>query len=696
VASTPGIAKYPHVFSPITIGQIELRNRIYMGPHGNPVTAPMPGREAHSVPSLELAYYFAERAAGGVGLIFHSTQVAPFARDSAHSATPGLREAIPSYQRVAELVHEHGAKIMAEVWYVPWQPHYWEPLGPLAPGLSPSATGHFADAFVNYEMNTAAIALVREAHRDVVRNLREAGYDGVELHVSHGAYFEYFLSPYFNHRKDEYGGSASNRLRALVETLEVVVEEAGSMAVGIRLTADQMLPGGLDQSATADLLRRLAATNLLDFVDLDISVEPDQAQLMSTSFFEPKLHNAKRVAELAPHARPLVVIGAPGRVTEIAEAEQLLAEGLIDMVGIVRGLIAEPDLVQQALAGEESRSRTCIAINYCVEAVGARQFGCAINPIATKEHEWGSSHSDRADQLCRVTIVGGGPAGMEAARVAADRGHKVVLFEQRDHLGGSLALWAAIPGREHLESTVRWFERELARRSIDIRLGVGADRATVLETAPDVVIVATGSLYEPNGSSGFAPFPIPGWDADCVVAPEPALRKEIRLGGEVIILDEEGLHAGVGLAELAAADGAHVHIVTRRPAPGINVGRAVSYVTARLRQAGVQISAPAYISRIANEEVTLRDLLSGEERHVDVDAVLLVTMRRPVNSLADAFEGRAGHTYVIGDALAPRGLREATYEGHRFARTIGTPDMPANVIEELFKPQRALRPAEYA
>jgi len=239
--------RYRRVFSPLRLGPVEVPNRIYMSPHGLPLEAPVPGHETHHLPASDHAHYFAERAAGGVGLIFHSSQVGPFAAQVHLSASPGLPEAVPSYRRVAEMVHEHGARIMAEIWYVAWLPKRWDALGPDAPSLAPSPTQHFAMPATRYAMRARDIAHVLEQHRIAARHLRAAGYDGIELHVSHGSLLEYFLSPYHNHREDSYGGDLANRARLLREALEVTREEAGGeMAVGIRITADQLLPGGYD------------------------------------------------------------------------------------------------------------------------------------------------------------------------------------------------------------------------------------------------------------------------------------------------------------------------------------------------------------------------------------------------------------------------------------------------------------------
>jgi 2,4-dienoyl-CoA reductase-like NADH-dependent reductase (Old Yellow Enzyme family)/thioredoxin reductase len=695
VTDTASPVRYPNVFSPLRIGPLEVPNRIYLSPHGLPLEAPVPGHETHHLPSSDHAHYFAERAAGGVGLIFHSAQVGPFAAQTNLSASPGLKASIPSYRRVAEMVHEHGARIMAELWYVAWYPKRWDALGPDAPTMAPSSTQQYTMPGTRYAMRTRDIQNVLAAHRDAARNLRAAGYDGVELHVSHGSLLEYFLSPYHNHRTDDYGGALENRARFLREALEVTREEIGSeMALGIRLTADQLLPGGYDEQGARDVLSHLVPLGLLDFVDLDISVEPEQAHLMSTSYFMPKLHNAERVTSVAPAAKPLPVLATPGRVTNLAEAERLIAAGTAEMIGIVRGLIAEPEMVRHAQEGREGESRVCIAANHCTgNVMSMGTFGCAINPAAGREENWGTRVVRPAATQMSVLVIGGGPAGLEAARTASLGGHSVTLVERTSALGGGVALWAQIPGREHVGTLPKWFARQLERNGVEVRLGVAGDRALVRELSPDVVFVATGSHYAQTGASGFAPQPVPGWERDFVHQPEAVIRGDIALGGNVVVLDEEGYNTAVGVAEIAALHGARVELVTRKLTIAEGLAREARYVDTRLRAAGVVIATSSYLREIGDGTVTLEDLVTGEHRTTPVDSVVLATMRLPDDELADVLTDEVEYVYLIGDALAPRSLRDATYEGHRFARVIGGPAMPKWVTDELFAPLNTLRPA---
>jgi 2,4-dienoyl-CoA reductase (NADPH2) len=697
MSAAAGSDRYPHVFSGVQVGPLEFGNRMYMAPHGIPLQAPMPGHEAFAVPSAETPAYYAERAAAGVELIFHSTQVGPIAAQTNLSFNPGLPEAVPSYRAVADAIHAEGAKVIAEVWYAGFFPKRWEPLGPEAPVLGPSGTQMFALPVVLKEMNKAEIAGMVEQHAIAARNLREAGYDGIEIHASHSCIVEYFLSPSFNHRTDEYGCDFDGRFRFLRECIEAVKAEiGGEMALGVRLNADEIVDGGYGQEDARSILVALDGLGTVDFVDIDVSIEPDQMHLMTTPFFERKLHNADRVSAVKDAAGAMKVLATPGRLTEVAEAEALLEQGLADMVGAVRGLIAEPELLRKALEGREHEGRTCIAANHCIESGAVNGFGCAINPEAGREVRWGRLHRDPAPRSTEVTVVGGGPAGLEAARVAALRGHSVTLLEARERLGGGVAVWGSLPGREHVATAIGWYADRLADLGVEVRTGVEATVEEVAALEPEVAILATGSRYSAAGRNGFTRRPIPGWEGDGVLVPEDVLLGGRELRGKVVIVEEEGLHAAAGIAEIAAANGAEVEIVTRYPTVGngLQLNMQLGYTMGRLATAGVVVTPLTFVREIAPGSVTVYGVVSGAERRIDgVDAVVLATQREALNPLAE-LEGRVDYVYTIGDALAPRMLREATYEGYKFGRLIGEEGMPANVSEELFRPTtQALRPA---
>lgn|GEM_PF-3415 len=683
-SSLKGAARYPKVFSPIKIGPVSISNRFYLPPHGIPLITAGPG--GTSVPSERFAQYYGERARGGVGLLVHSLSLPPLSRNLASAAHPG---SVPAFARVAEVVHEAGSKIFAQLHYSSLTGGNWASLSPSLPIYGASAVQRMEHFGTLREMTRREIKYFVAAYGKSARHLRMAGYDGIEVHAAHGVLIEHFLSPYFNQRTDEYGGSLENRMRLLIEVLETVRAEGGDkMAYGIRLNCDEMLPKGLDQDDFREILSTLVQRGLIDFADLDIAVEPQQAPLMTAPMFVPPLHISSFVKYVREAARPIVVMSALGRVTTLAQAESAIAEGTVDLVGGARALIAEPELVKNSFEGQERRNRTCLACNYCVSTtVYEGGFGCVINPAAGREYRWGLQQQRAASTREKVVVVGGGPAGLEAARVAASRGHSVVLFEKRAALGGQLNLWGQLPEQAGYLETPRWYAERLQELGVEVRIATEATAVAVLAEHPDTVMLASGSQFDRKGETCLNTAEIPGWDQPFVYTPEDILERGLRPAGRVVVLDEEGINTGPGVAELLAAAGAEVTIVTRQfhLGPHLVYDMHLPFLLPRLANLGVKILTTSHIKEIGERELTVFDILTNSESRIDgVDAVVLAGMRKPVDGLARELEGKVAHLLVVGDALAPRSFAAATHEGQQFARGIGEAGAPSDMAEAIF------------
>ena len=691
--------KYPYVFSPIKLGPVELRNRFYMSPHTMP---PAVGGK----PSNDHVHYNVVRARGGLGLCVVSQNLLPRGIAIAGPACPTLEENVPALRILADKVHEAGAKIFSETYYHWCNTPIYLPFSPPGPVLGPSGSHlNFIDRrSVTREMTKGEIRGLLDTFRRAAVNLRGAGFDGIMLHVSHAALLEQFLSPYYNRRTDEYGGSLENRMRLLVEALEAVRSAAGGgMAVGMRMNCDEMLSGGYEKKDAYGILSEISSSGLIDFVDLDVAVEPDQLHLgMPPVFLAPHVYRPY-VEAVRGAAGRVPVLSVLGRLTSVADGEAAIASGVCDMVGAARALIAEPELVRHAYEGNEDRSRTCIACNMCLAGSYEGMIGCPINPASYRERYWGIDSLARAPRRSTVVIVGAGPGGLEAARVSALRGHEVTLLEAQRTVGGGLTLWATLPGREFYRKAVEWWEREIGRLGVKVRLGAVATAADILAEKPDAVILATGAHYSPGGRSWYRDCDIPGAGQQFVFRPEEILLGEARPSGRVVVLDAEGSQAGVGIAEALARAGCKVQFLTPHFAPmsARHVETQDSYfIVRRLHQAGVKLSPTTYIKSIGNREITVCDVNSGQERLIEaVDAVVLSTGRVAVNDLERDLEGKVSQLYVIGDALAPRVWPAATFEGHRYARFIGEPGAPRSFGEEYFDqfdPALAPLPADMA
>lgn len=683
-AGSASHAQYPRVFSGARLGPVDLPNRYYFSPHGLPLTV-------GCAPSNDLVSYCVERVRdGGCGLVILSCTA--HERGRHFQPCPYPEETVPAFRALADAVHDAGGKIFAQIWYHWLSAGHWQPMAPAAPPFGPSVS-QFAFGGVSgasHACTREEIRLMTEAHRQSVRHLRQAGFDGIEVHASHSGMIEQFLSPYFNRRSDEYGGSLANRMRLLMETLETVREAAGpDMAVGMRLNCDEMVEGGYGTTEAGEVVAETCKRGLVDFVDLDVAMEPLQLEYGMPTGFVPEQVYKPYVERVRAAAGDVPVLSVLGRVTRMADAEAAIASGLCDLVGSARELIAEPAFVRHARNGTEELGRACIACNWCLGGMTDGAFGCTINPASYRERLWGERTFTPAQNPRRVVIVGGGPGGLEAARVAALQGHRVTLLEASDRLGGALALWAKLPGREVYGKAVDWWTRELKRLNVDVRMQIRASGADVLTLAPDAVIVATGAEFSRTGRSGGVDRDIPGAELPHVYCPEDILLGNVRPEGKIVVLDAEGTHASAGIAELLAARGSEVTLVSSNYAPysnrllyafeGIGLAR-------RMAAASIMFLGARWAREITDRSVRLYDVNGGPASELtEVDAVVLATGRISRDELAAELDGKVAQLFVIGDALAVRPWATATYEGHKFARLVGIPGAPATSGQAFFR-----------
>ncbi len=674
--------KYPNIFNPIKLGPVELPNRFYMSPHAVLMTV-------GSKPSDDYVHYNVARIKGGCGLIVLTMTL--HGRTRMFQPTPHPRENIAAFRVLTDAIHEAGGKIFGEPYYQ-WATHgQWQPLSPAAPAFGPSSVQYRSHekGFNTREMSKQDIRLMLDALGQSIANMREAGFDGVMVHCAHGALAEQFLSPYFNRRTDQYGGSLENRMRFLRESLDIARRAAGpKMAVGIRLNCDELIAGGYDTEESSQVLKILADQGLIDFADLDVAVEPQQYYIGMPSVFEQPHLYRPYVEALREAAGDVPVMSVMGRMTSVADAEAMLQAGVCDMVGAARGLIAEPNLLRNAFEGKEERSRTCIACNWCMAGIPEGAAVCAINPATFRERLWADEVTPLAAVKSKVIVVGAGPGGLEAARTAAVRGHDVTLLEARNKLGGAFTIWAGLPGREDYQSAIDWWQRELIRLKVTIKLETTATANSILAENPDAVIIATGAEFSREGRGFYSECDIPGYDRDFVFRPEEFLALPDHNFKKVLVQDDEGLHAGMGIAELLATRGCDVEFLTPNFLPlsaRVMAGQDGRPMIRRLRAAGGKLTTMAYIREIGDQSVTVDDIHANDSRVIEnVDAVILSTSRTPNNSLEKALEGNVKQLFTIGDALAPRMWGAATFEAHKFARMIGEPGAPATVAEAYF------------
>lgn len=519
---------------------------------------------------------------------------------------------------------------------------------------------------VPHEMTTEEIAEIVRAFGDAAGRVREGRLDGVEINAAFGLLVNAFLSPYSNHRTDAYGGSLENRMRFCLEVIRAVRAEAGpDLVVGIRIPGDERVEGGLDLPQMQEISKRLEATGEIDYINVIVGTNLDRFERVRHWPPTPAPHGL--FVHLAGAIK--LVVGLPvfavGRVTDARHAENILAAANADMVGMTRAHIADPDLVAKVREGCWADIRPCVGANVCIgNVMEAMPVRCMHNPEAGREAEWGPVAP--AARARRVVVIGGGPAGLEAARVAALRGHRVELFESRDALGGALLLWAAVPAMRELRRIVEWQEAQLQPLGVEIHLNREMTPDVVAAARAEAVIIATGA--HPRIS------PLPG-AADAtirVVTPHAVLAGRVAPVRRAVLWDEAGGQIGLSAAEWLANAGTIVEIIT----PGFAIGEDVTLTVRiplyeRLLSSGASFIPNSRVLRIEGSDVVAHNLYSGEEsRMPDVDVLVAWSGSRVNDDLWRSLRGRVPELYAVGDCVAPRSVESAMAEGAKVARAL--------------------------
>jgi 2,4-dienoyl-CoA reductase-like NADH-dependent reductase (Old Yellow Enzyme family) len=649
---------FNHLFSPLTLRGHEIRNRILSTGHQTYLAK-------RGLVSDDLVAYHEARARGGVGLIV--IEAARFHR-TALSDSPELvvldDDCIPGYRRLAEAVHGHGAKIFGQLSHA----------GRLSKRMSGGLRGvPFAPSAVpDNRFHSMPRAMPLDLVEELVETcgaaagrFAEAGLDGVELVSSHGLLFAQFLNPKTNLRTDRYGGSRENRMRFLVECLGAVRRRAGEgLVVGMRISAEEIEPDGLEAAEVTAVCRALAGAGALDYVNTTIG---SMSGLGGSVHVVPPMQ--VETAYVAPQAGTLrAATGLPvfvaGRINQPQIAERVLVAGLADLCGMTRALISDPDMPNKARQGDLDDIRACIACNQaCIGHFHAGYgISCIQNPVTGRETALGAPAPVVGRK--RILVAGGGPAGMKAAAAAAERGHDVVLCEAATRLGGQALLAQLLPGRAEFGGIVTNLEREMARAGVEVRLDTAVDRALVAAIAPDAVIVATGARpHVPE---------IEGREDGHVVDAWSVLTAEANPGGRVLVADWRCDWVGLGVAEMLARAGHHVRLAVNGYAAGQNLQMYVRDLWAgRLHEVGVEVIPYARLFGVDGDTAYLMHIVSNRPILCEgVETVVLAAGGAPDASLESQLSGLGIPIHVAGDCLSPRSAEEAVYEGLLAGRAV--------------------------
>ncbi len=639
-----------HLFTLFALRKLTLRNRIVVPGHATLYMPP------GGLPTDRQLQYWLAKARGGVGLIItHNHVITPGTPDG---PPVGLQrdEFVPAYGPVVDALHAEGVGFLLQLNHS-GASGSGRGTGPVS--LAPSAVRSGAAANMPREMTTADVEAVLAAYRHAATQARDAGFDGVEIQGEVSLLVAQFMSAARNTREDEYGGSLDNRLRFVREVIEAVRDGLGpDLVAGIRLSGDEFVQGGLSMDDMVEIAPRLEATGELDYIH--VGAGPGGRTHIPPSYYMAGCFVYLSAA--IRHATTLPLICSQ-RINDPELAEQVLERGVADLVSMNRAIMADPEMPAKALEGRFDDIRKCVACNECIGRFrDGLPIACTVNPEMGREGEM--AELVPVEQPRRVMVVGGGPAGLEAARVAALRGHRVSVYERGPELGGQTLLTLQAPGRQELEEIARYCSHQLRNMEVALHVGTEAIAELVEREAPDVVLIATRSTpVEPQ---------IERRDDAHVVDARDVLAGDAKPGKHVVVVAGEQHIQALSTADFLAERGHEVEVVTSALYAGTQLEAGThEAVYRRLLGKNVTITPLTEVRAVCGRTVAVTNTLTNAERQVDgVDTVVLAFGGQSGDALARALEGGGRDVHVIGDAFAPRRLMDAIYEGTLAARRI--------------------------
>lgn len=659
--------QFKYLFSPIQIGPFTVKNRIMVPPHG-------PLMNERGLPTEEFISYEIEKAKGGAGWVCMSVGYTR-PRDLIYMKANGghydrhiwawKKEIIPGLKRIAEGIHEYGARCSFQT--------YGATLGNK---LGPSATPdpNFGDQMWE-EISKDEIKEYLEWHAICCENIKEAGFDGIDIH-NHSGLIADFLSATMNHRTDEYGGSLENRARLLMETIDVTRQVVGdNMAIGYTLTVDDLLPGSIVPEDAVELAKMLDEPKKLDYLICGIARETQSMHMYFGPMYLPPAYQLYAVEQIKEVVKN-IPLAAIGRINDPMIAESILAEGKADITAMARPLIADPELPNKAREGRLDDIRPCHGCNQnCIKFMMQGQpIRCVVNATVGMEHwGWGIGGYKAAPEKKKVVVVGGGPAGMETARVAALKGHDVTLFEKAAELGGQALLAEKLPGREEVGGLIRWQKIQLPQLGVKIVSGTEATAQMVLDEKPDAVVVATGSTWMRDGYTGMSHMEVSGWQQDNVITPDEVVSGSAEVGKNVVIWDGRADITAPGVAEILADRGCNVVVVAPHPMLGgieALLDQTWFHFMPRLLNKGVEVSISTFPVMLVEKTLTVLNTHTMAMREIPADTLVVITGKNANDGLYKELQGKVGELYKVGDARNPHTMGEANRDGHFVGRLL--------------------------
>ena len=653
-----------HLLSPLQLRGHTLRNRIVFGAH----TANMADQ---GLPGPRYGKYLLERALGGAAMIVaepvpvHSTGV--LTRGNFLHSTD---EVIPHFRAITEPVKAAGSVILQQLYHV--GAHGDSDLS-FAPHWSPSGAPSYHDSDGSHAMSGAEVEELLQAHVAAAIRCKASGFHGVEVWAAYHSLLDQFWTPWSNTRTDQWGGSLQNRTRFSRLLIERIRKSCGEdFIIGLAISHSTAYSVTLSAESICEIIALHDATGHVDYVTCGFGSYLDFEGIIPAF-----THGEKLTSPITAQLKAIVrhaVITSEAHIRTPENAESILASGQADLVSIVRGQIADPHLAQKTTEGRVGDIRSCISCNQMCWGRRSRDYwiSCLINPSVGREFEWNGDRFTPATVSKTVLVVGAGPAGLEAARVAAECGHRVEIAEASNNVGGQFRLAGLQPRRSQILDLLRWYERQFTNLGVKLHLNTFLDTDEIATHAAKIVIIATGSLPDETGFQRWLPDApqLPGLELGNVWSPEAVLRREARLGDAVVVYDEGGNWRGVGTAWALAEQGKEVTIVTPDPYVGREITRTAAdgAVRRRLGKLGVKMLAEHCIVRWHGNGVTLRNFLTGTEETIPASGLVMATTNRAFDPFPETFAGKTVHR--IGDCTAPRLAAYAFYEGRKVALSL--------------------------
>ncbi len=639
---------YTKLFERGYIGGVEIRNRVVMTAMGNGLAS------WNGEASPELIRFYEDRAKGGCGLIFTE-----FTRvdEASGACNPNqlciaARRHVRSVQRMAECVHRHGGKIFVQLH------HGGREAPPALNGgkqpMGPSAVINKVNGLMPREMTKEDIDFIAGKFVAAAANCKKAGIDGVELHGAHGYLLGSFISPYTNHRRDEYGGNAENCCRIVTDIIRGIREACGNYPICVRINGSDFVEGGITPEYAVEVAKVLEAAGA-DAINVSCAIYETVPNMIEPNYYDEGWRKELAKVVKANVSIPVIAVNT---IKFPATAEKLLEEGVSDFVGVSRGQIADPEWVNKAKAGREDLIRKCMGCMQCNKSVVLDGYlSCAANPVSGRGTMYNDEYLIRTGAGRSAVVAGGGPAGMQAAIVLAKRGFRTVLMEEKSYLGGMAYLATVPPHKTMVAEFIKTMEAEMKEAGVEVRLNTAATVENVKALNPYAVVVA-------NGGTEIVP-KVDGLEAAHVHTMEDALLGKVRFSGRRVAVIGGGM-VGLETAHYLCKDN-RVTIVEMTDTPGSTM-----YPTVRnklltiLKEDGVELLLNRALSAVEPGRIVMDCTGKGEsgQAALDVDEVVIAVGRKPNLGLYDEMRNAFERVVLAGDCMAGGSILEATRTGN--------------------------------